>query len=172
MNNWIKYTTSFLIVFLIRLIPFRAPNIEPVMAVIMPFGKVFGPLASFLFGFLSIFIFDSVTSGIGVWTIITGISYGFLGLGSWYFFRNRFGWKNYAVYAFIGTILYDGLTGLTIGPIFFHQSFMSSLIGQIPFTILHLVGNISFAIVLSSLIEKVFVCEWFLFREKKELIIS
>jgi hypothetical protein len=154
MKNWIKYIIAFICVFLFRLIPFRAPNIEPIMATIMPIGKIYGGLMSFSFGFLSIVLFDSFTSGIGIWTLITGLSYGVLGLGAQYYFKNRSGWKNYAIYAVTATIFYDAVTGLTIGPLFFHQSFIVSLVGQIPFTVLHLLGNVSFAIVLSPVIEK------------------
>jgi len=161
-KNWVKYIISFLAVFVIRLIPFRAPNIEPIMTVIMPFGKAFGGTMSFIFGFLSITLFDLVTSGFGIWTLITALTYGILGLGAWYFFKNRSGWKNYALYAIIATIIYDAVTGLTIGPLFFNQSFTISLIGQIPFTLLHLLGNVSFAIVLSPLIEK-----WLAKEEKR-----
>lgn len=154
MKNWLKYTIAFLGVLLIRLMPFRAPNVEPIMAVIMPFGKVYGGIMAFVFGFLSIVLFDSITSGIGIWTLITALAYGLLGLGAQYYFKNRSGWKSYASYAVVATILYDIVTGLTIGPLFFHQTFMISLIGQIPFTVLHLLGNVSFAIVLSPVIEK------------------
>jgi uncharacterized membrane protein len=94
------------------------------------------------------------TSGLGIWTLITALSYGLIGFLSFYFFKNRSGWKNYALYAVFATILYDVITGLTIGPLFFNQSFMMSLAGQIPFTILHLLSNLSFAIVLSPVIEK------------------
>ena len=159
MKNWFKYTIAFLTVFAFRLIPFRAPNIEPIMSTIMPVGKISSKLMSFAFGFFSIVLFDSVTSGIGVWTLITALAYGFLGLGANIFFKNRSGWKNYATYAVFATIIYDAVTGLTIGPLFFHQSFIVSLVGQIPFTVLHLLGNVSFAIVLSPAIEKWLVKE-------------
>jgi hypothetical protein len=49
------------------------------------------------------------------------------------------------------------MTGPTIGPIFFHQSLMGSIIGQIPFTLLHLLGNIIFAILLSPGIDKILI---------------
>lgn len=153
-KNWIKYTITFISVMAIRLVPFRAPNVEPVMTAIMPFGKVYGGIASFIFGFFSIVIYDSVTSGLGIWTLVTALAYGGLGLGAHYFFKNRSGWKNYAMYAAVATIIYDAVTGLTVGPIYFHQSFMVSLVGQIPFTMMHLLGNVSFAIVLSPVIEK------------------
>ena len=146
--------------------PFRAPNLEPVLAGIMPLGKRFGGMMVFAFGFLSIAIYDSVTSGFGIWTLITSLAYGFIGLGSKYYLKNRNGWKGYASYAFISTILYDAVTGLTIGPIFFHQSFIVSLVGQVPFTIIHLLGNISFAIVISPIIEK-----WIL-KERSEKVVS
>jgi len=158
-KNWIKYILTFVSVMIIRLLPFRAPNVEPIMASVMPLGKSFGGIASFIFGSLSIVIYDSVTSGIGIWTFVTAIAYGLLGLGASYYFRNRSGWKNYAIYAFIATIIYDAVTGLTIGPLFFHQSLTVSLIGQIPFTVLHLISNVSFAIVLSPALEAWFVKE-------------
>lgn len=170
MKNWIKYTITFVSVMVFRLMPFRAPNVEPIMATIMPLGKVYGSVMSFVFGFLSIVLYDSITSGFGVWTLVTALAYGILGVGATYFFKNRSGWKNYALYAVIATIFYDAITGLTIGPLFFHQSFMVSLMGQIPFTILHLIGNVSFAIVLSPVIEK-----WMAKSEvpavKKELVV-
>lgn len=152
-KSWIKYIIAFLSVLIFRLIPFRAPNLEPIMAVIMPLGKIYGGLMSFIFSALSIVIYDSLTSGIGIWTLITALIYGAVGYGSHFYFKNRSGWKSYASYAFIATIFYDALTGLTIGPLFFGQSFMVSLIGQIPFTLLHLLGNVSFAIVISPVIE-------------------
>ena len=162
MKNWIKYIITFVSVFAIRLIPFRAPNVEPVMTAIMPFGKVYGWITAFSFGFLSIVFYDSVTSGLGIWTLVTAIAYGSLGVGAHYFFKNRSGWKNYAVYAAVATVIYDAVTGLTVGPLFFHQSFIVSLVGQIPFTVMHLLGNVSFAIVLSPVIEK-----WVAKEEKK-----
>lgn len=165
MKKNIKYITAFLAVFAIRMMPFRAPNVEPIMASIMPLGKAFGGLYAFAFGFFSIVLFDAVTSGLGIWTLVTALAYGALGLGAQYFFKNRSGWKSYAKYAIISTIIYDAVTGLTIGPLFFHQSFMVSLVGQIPFTALHLLGNVSFAIVLSPVIES-----WLVKKEKTVLL--
>jgi len=165
MKKEFKYITAFLTVFLFRLIPFRAPNLEPIMATIMPLGKSYGKIIAFGFGFLSIVLFDVITSGVGIWTLATALAYGIIGLGATYYFKNRSGWKNYAFYAVIATIFYDAITGLTIGPLFFNQSFMVSLVGQIPFTVLHLLGNVSFAIVLSPVIEK-----WLVVKEEKAVV--
>lgn len=153
MKSWIKYVIAFIVVLLLRLVPFRAPNIEPILAAQMPFGKVYGKLPAFLFGALSIVVYDSLTSGLGVWTAITAFAYGLVGIGAGYYFKNRAGWRNYTFYAIIATILYDAVTGLTLGPLFFGQTFTGALIGQIPFTAMHLFGNVIFAIVLSPAIE-------------------
>lgn len=161
MKNWWKYTIAFLVTLGIRLLPFRAPNLETIMTVQMPFAKKYGVLGTFLFGFLSILIYDIFTVGIGIWTFITALAYGFIGILAVWYFKNKTGRINYLKFAIFGTILYDALTGLTLGPIFWGQSFMVALIGQIPFTLIHLIGNSSFAILISPLIER-----W-LAKEKK-----
>jgi len=162
MKKWTKYIIVFLVVFVIRLIPFRAPNVEPIMAVIMPFSKKYKGVFTFAFGAFSIIFFDLITSGLGIWTVITSLAYGLVGYGATFYFKNRSGWKNYALYAIIAVILYDVITGLTIGPLFFGVPFMVALVGQIPFTALHLLGSVSFAIVLSPAIER-----WVMAEEKK-----
>lgn len=165
MKKQFKYTVIFLSAFALRLIPFRAPNIEPLMASIMPISKKFTKFTTFFFGFASIFVYDLVTSGVGVWTVFTAIAYGMLGVGASYYFKNRSGWKSYASYAIVGTIVYDLVTGLTIGPIFFNQSLLVSFIGQIPFTLMHLLGNVSFAILVSPVLEK-----WIIKSEETVLV--
>lgn len=141
---------GFVVCLLIRLIPFRPPNIEPIMATVMPFSRAYGKGAGFLFAFGSMVLFDLLVGKVGIWTFITAIAYGLVGLGATVYFKNKknTAW-NYAKYAIISTILFDAVTGFTIGPIFFGQPFVAAVIGQIPFTALHLLGNISFALVLS-----------------------
>ena len=172
MKKQLKYIVIFLSAFAIRFIPFRAPNLEPIMASVMPIGKSYTKLSTFLFGFLSIGIFDLFTSGLGIWTLVTALAYGFVGLGSSIYFKNHSGWKSYASYALFATIAYDVLTGLTIGPLFFHQSFMVSLVGQVPFTLIHLLGNVSFAIVLSPMIERWLVKKEVPINLQSEVLVS
>ena len=62
----------------------------------------------------------------------------------------------------MGTLFFDAATGLTVGPLFFNQTFISALMGQIPFTAFHLLGNIAFAMILSPAIYK------FLIKKKTE----
>ena len=148
-----KFLLGWAIVFAVRLLPFRAPNVEPLLATLMPFAKRYGAGGAFAFGFLSILCFDLVTSGIGSWTWITASAYGFVGAGAYFFFRNRAASSgNFLLYSVLGTIAYDALTCLTIGPLFFGQPFAAALIGQVPFTILHLMGNMALAIAVSPAI--------------------
>ena len=155
-KKYFKIVLGIILCLLARLIPFRAPNIEPIMATLMPFSRAYGALAGFSFAVLSILLYDITTSTLGMQTFFTAGAYGILGL--WYanYFKNFKKHKDdkwiYVRFAIIGTLFYDALTGLTVGPLFFHQSFFESFVGQIPFTALHLLGNISFAFVLSPAI--------------------
>lgn len=153
-KDWFKYGLGFVVCLLLRLIPFRTPNIEPLLATQMPFSRVYGQVGSFFFAFASIFLYDSLTSGIGVWTFITAFAYGFLGIWAVAFFKNREASSlNYAKFAVMATIAYDIVTGFTVGPLFFNQPFMAAVVGQIPFTILHLIGNVVLAITVSPIID-------------------
>lgn len=153
-NNPVKYFFLFAIGLGVRLLPFRAPNLEPLMAMVMPISRSFNLVASFLFGVFSIAIYDLLTVGFGVWTIVAGLAYGLVGVAASLYFRNRSGWRNYAKFAFYSTIVFDIATGLSMGPIFFDQPLLAAVLGQIPFTLIHLLSNVSFAILLSPMIEK------------------
>jgi len=152
------FAIGWIITFLIRLIPFRPPNIEPILAAQMPFAKVYGKTAGFLFAFANIVLYDIITGYVGIWTFITAFAYGLLAIAAFRFFAWRgSGVRSYAEFAVIGTLLYDALTGLTVGPLFFGQTLMQAFIGQIPFTAMHLVGNVAFAVTLSPLIEWILI---------------
>src|SRR3989338_9160234 len=144
-KNWLGVVLALILCLLVRLIPFRAPNIEPILATQMPFSKVYGAYTAALFAFLSIVIYDTLTSGIGVWTWITAVAYGLVGFWATAYFKNRESTRaNYVKFAIVSTIAFDVVTGFTVGPIFFNQPFFSAVVGQIPFTLLHLLGNVAF----------------------------
>lgn len=145
----LKFFIGWAAVFAFRLIPFRPPNFEPMLATVMPFSKRYGPVGSFLFGFLGIVLFDAVTSGWGSWTWVTAFCYGALGVGAHYFFKHRrASVKNFLIFGIPGTVAYDAIT-MMIGPVFGHQSLAVAVSGQIPFTIMHLMGTITFSVVLA-----------------------
>jgi hypothetical protein len=166
-KNYFKFSISLILCLLVRLIPFRAPNVEPILAITMPIGRAYGAFMGFSFAVLSILLYDVITHTLGLQTIFTVLAYGMLGLGSALYFQKHQEDKwGYVKFSIFGTLFYDALTGLTVGPIFFHQSFMNSLVGQIPFTAFHLIGNVAFAIVLSPAIYN------FLIRKKKREVVS
>lgn len=149
-TGWLKFVIGWGTVFLFRLIPLRIPNVEPMLATVMPFSKRYGATGSFFFGFLGIALYDAVTSGWGIWTLVTALAYGALGLAAHFFFKNRdASVKNFLSFGIVGTLAYDAMTGLTIGPLLWHQPFMAALVGQIPFTLLHLASTVVFSVCLS-----------------------
>ena len=148
----LKFLLGWAAVFLFRLIPFRPPNFEPMLATVMPFSKRFGVFGSFLFGFFGIALYDAVTSGWGMWTLVTAICYGLLAVLAHYFFKNREASAiNFLIYGIPATIAYDAVT-MMIAPIFYHQPLMLALFGQIPFTLMHLLSTVVFSVILSPAI--------------------
>jgi len=151
----IKYILGWAAVFFVRLLPWRPPNVEPVLATLMPFAKEFGPGGAFLFGAASIALFDVAVGQVGQWTLITSLAYGTVGIGGWYYLRNRTpGIRAWTAYGIIGTLAYDALTGLTTGPLMFGQSLRDAVVGQIPFTLMHLAGTVALSLTLTPAIHR------------------
>jgi hypothetical protein len=63
------------------------------------------------------------------------------------------GRKHFVGFAVVGTLLYDLATALLFG-FQFGQTLEATLLGQIPFTAYHLLGNVVFAAVFSPLVSK------------------
>ncbi|MBW6441358.1 hypothetical protein K0B04_00410 [Patescibacteria group bacterium] len=153
-NNLIKYLTGLLTVVGMRLIP-HPPNVEPIMSTMMPFSKKWGWLSGMLFCLISVVLFDVLSGIIGVWTLVTAGTYSLVGAFSGLYFKNRESKiKNYVKFSIIATIFYDAVTGIGMGMLFFNQSFITTFLGQIPFTLYHLTGNILLAIIVSPALYK------------------
>jgi uncharacterized membrane protein len=151
------YVLAFLGCLALRMLPAHIPNVEPLLGTQMPLAKRYGGLAGFFFGVASIVAYDILTGTLGPWTLITAPTYGLLGSGASLFFKHRSASRqNFVTYAIVGTLFYDAVTGLLTGPLFFGQSFAVALVGQIPFTILHLVGSTAFAFFISPALYSVF----------------
>ncbi len=161
----LKFVLGWLAVFLFRLIPFRPPNVEPMLATVMPFSKRYGVWGGFAFGFFGIVLYDAITSGWGVWTAVTALAYGALGIGAHVYFKQREATTgNFLRFGIVSTLVYDTVTGLSVGPLVFHQSLMTALVGQIPFTLMHLLGTVVFSVLLSPVLY-----HWVVENEKLEL---
>ena len=151
-ENLVKYIIGFVVCMVFRLFT-RAvplPNVEPVTGTLMPFGKKGGWIVGALFGAASIVIFDILTGKLGVWTAVTAMMFGLIGASSGLFLKghdNRVG--RYIGFAVGATLVYDFITGPIMSSLMFGMTFMQALVGQIPFTLWHLGGNIVFAALLS-----------------------
>ncbi len=147
-----KYAVGFVGTLVFRLIsPFLGMwNVSPLMATEIAGSKAYGPWVGGLYGALSIVLLDIIVGRVGTWTIVTGMTYGAVGVWSAYFMKNRSASaRNFVLASIVGTLFFDIITGILMGPIFYGQSWMSAIIGQIPFTLRHLAGNIAFASMLA-----------------------
>lgn len=151
-QNTIKYVIGLLTVIGLRLLP-HPPNVEPIMSTMMPFSKKWGWLSGMIFGLLAILSFDILTGTLGVWSLVTAGTYALLGAFAGLYLKNTENKIRYYVgFSIIATIIYDAITGIGIGMLFFDQSFIVTFTGQIPFTLYHLGGNIVLSSVVSPLL--------------------
>lgn len=166
MKSKFKILIVFVGCILFRLIPLRAPNLEPIMASVMPISRKYGAIVAFFFASLSMVLYDIITGYVGLWTWTTSITYGIIGaLSFFYFTKFKAKTTNFVIFAIIGTIFFDLVTGVLFAP-FFGQSILNAIIMQIPFTMLHLAGNIGLALTLTPILNKWFSVEE-LFSVKK-----
>jgi uncharacterized membrane protein len=113
-------------------------------------SKAYGPLVGGLYGALSIALLDIIMGKVGLWTLITSITYGIVGIAAGYFLKNKSATaRNFVVMSIVGTLFFDLITGVLMGPLLYGQPWMQAIVGQIPFTLRHLVGNIAFASILA-----------------------
>jgi uncharacterized membrane protein len=153
-RNLMKYFLSLLVCVFVRLAP-RPPNIEPIMFTAMPLSKEFGKYAGFIYASFAIILLDTLQGRIGYWTVYTSFVYGLVGYASalWLSRQKTTKGKDYAVFAFFATIFYDMTTALIFG-FQFGQGLEATLVGQVPFTLYHLIGNLIFAYFLSPIVHK------------------
>jgi uncharacterized membrane protein len=152
-NNFFKYLIGLFFVLLYRFTP-HPPNVEPIMTTMMPFSKKWGVLAGLIFTFLALIIFDVITKTVGWWTLLTITTYCLLSIFASFFFKKRNKRIHYVFFAFFGTLFYDIVTGFGVGIFIFNQTFMQTLIFQIPFTLYHVLSNIILAAFISPLLYK------------------
>jgi uncharacterized membrane protein len=153
-QNTIKYAIGLLTVIGLRLLP-HPPNVEPIMSTMMPFSKKWGWLSGMIFGLLAILSFDLLTNTLGIWSLVTAGTYALLGIFAGLYLKNKENKiRYYVAFSIIATIIYDAITGIGIGMLFFNQSFITTFTGQIPFTLYHLGGNIVLSSIVSPILYK------------------
>jgi uncharacterized membrane protein len=147
-----KYVVGFLGTLIFRLMSpfFGLWNISPLMATELAGAKAYGPWVGGLYGALSMALVDVLMGKVGSWTIVTSITYGLVGvLGAFYLRERQASRSNFIITSIVGTLFFDLITGVLMGPILFGGSFALAAIGQVPFTLRHLAGNVFFAAVLA-----------------------
>jgi len=153
-QNLVKYAMNIAIVVILRFLP-HAPNIEPIMASVMPWSKKYGPVFGMAFAVAAVVLFDLLSGTMSIWSPVTILCYAAVGFSSGMWFRRaRGGFIDYMAFAFLATIFYDLATGIVFGVFAFHQTLAATITGQIPFTINHLIGNLILAAIVSPIISK------------------
>ena len=160
---WLQWIAALAFCTVWRLAPFRPPNVEPVLATMMPFGKRYGAVMSLLFCAANMVLFDAITGNLSQWTAVTAVTYAVIGAVAGLIFDQKSGIISYALFAVVATLFYDAITGVAAGAILFGMGWKEGFTGQIPFTINHLIGNVILAIVLSP------VADWVLVQTSAEL---
>ncbi|MFA6419696.1 MAG: DUF6580 family putative transport protein [archaeon] len=155
----IKFLASVFLANLVRLARF-IPNNDPIMAFMLPVSKNEKAYKAFLFPFVTMVSFDIITGYIGVWTLVTALTYAGLGLFFSRYMKKRIenkkniGLKNYLGCGVLGVLIFDFVTGVLATPFMFGMSFEQAFVGQIPFTLLHLASVSAFIVVLVPILDR------------------
>ena len=155
-RDYLKFVAGLAFCIVLRWVP-HPPNIEPIMGTMMPFAKKMGAYAGFAFAFIGLASWDFVSGRLGMWTLYCALAYGAMGfLAAKFFATRKPSALNFAGFAAVGTIIYDAVTALAFG-FQFGQPLLLTFAGQVPFTAMHLLGNVAFAAIASPLIYRYFV---------------
>lgn len=156
--KFLKYVLGILFCNALRFLRF-IPNNDPIMACMLPFSRHGKWWQGALFALLTMVSFDFITMKVGMWTAVTALTYAGLGI-MFHFAYKRIGkvkLKHYIGSGVIGVLIFDFVTGILFGPAMFGMSFAQALIGQIPFTIMHLLTATFFIILLAPLLDRAIV---------------
>ncbi|MDD4251221.1 MAG: hypothetical protein PHX27_03455 [Candidatus ainarchaeum sp.] len=151
----IKFLIGLLLANGIRFLRF-IPNNDPIMAIMLPYAKSDKKYKAVLFPFLTMISFDLITGMLGIWTIVTALTYAGLGLffTQFFFKEKKISIFKYLKGGIIGVSIFDFITGPIMSSFMFGMSFIEAFIGQIPFTLMHLLTVGIFIIVITPLYDK------------------
>lgn len=151
----VKYALSMLFCNSYRFLRF-IPNNDPIMGCMLPFSRQGRWWQPALFAFLTMLTFDLITMKVGIWTLVTASTYGFLGLLFHFVYKRmkKVKLRHYLGSGVVGVLIFDFVTGVVFGPAMFGIGYMQALIGQIPFTALHLLSVSAFILILTPLLDR------------------
>lgn len=128
-------------------------NLDLVWGMQLLLAQIFGPIALGLWSATTILGGDLLADNWGAWSIITSISYFLVScLTSALVKTKNYSFINSLIFTVLVTIFYDLLTAST-GPLFFEQAWLVMLIGQVPFSLVHMVSNCASASLIYSSIQ-------------------
>ncbi len=151
----LKYALSSILCNAVRFVRIL-PNNDPIMAFMLPFSRQDKWFHSAVFAFLTMFLFDIFTSGIGVWTWITAVTYACLGVAAHFLFKRtqKVSLKAYLGVGVVSVLVFDLVTGVFFGPVLFGVPIWAAFLGQIPFTLLHLLTVSFYIVVLTPFLDR------------------
>ncbi|MDE1860307.1 MAG: hypothetical protein KGH72_01165 [Candidatus Micrarchaeota archaeon] len=154
-NNLVKLVLSVFIANGIRLLRI-IPNNDPIMSMALPFSRRGSAWISFIFPLLTMASFDFVTGYVGVWTAITALTYGFIGIAFHFYLKDRkdVNIRTYMGCGIAGVLAFDFVTGVVATPLIYGGTLEQSFFGQIPFTITHLLTSSFFILIVTPLLDK------------------
>lgn len=131
------------------------PNNDPIMGTMLPFARKYNGLSAAIFAFLTMFTFDLVTNNFGIWTLVTATTYGLIGF---VFARLLPYFKKVNIFTYlksgvVGVLIFDIVTGPIMSTFLFNQSFITTVIMQIPFTLMHLASVVLFILIITPIID-------------------
>ena len=154
----LKYLLSILFCNAYRLLRI-IPNNDPIMGCMLPFSKQGRWWQGALFALVTMVSFDLITMKVGIWTAATGLTYAGLGL-MFHLIYKRVGkvrLKHYLGSGVLGVLVFDFVTGVLLGPAMFGMSFAQAFVGQIPFTLIHLVTVTGFVLIITPVLDRAIV---------------
>ncbi len=154
----VKYALSILFCNAYRLLRI-IPNNDPIMGCMLPFAKKDKWWQGALFALLTMVSFDFITMRVGLWTLVTALTYAGLGTGFHLYYKKvgEVKLKHYLGSGVLGVLVFDFVTGVLFGPALFGTSHLQAFIGQVPFTVMHLLTATGFILILTPLFDRTIV---------------
>lgn len=154
MRKSLRYLGSLIFCNVYRLLRIF-PNNDPILGCALPFARRDKWWQAALFPIIAMVSFDLLTMRMGVWTIGTSLTYGLIGLVFYKYFKGKkkVGLKTYAKGSIAGVLLFDAITGPVMSSFLFGVPFMVSVIGQIPFTLMHLVSGVCLTLAFAPVLD-------------------
>jgi len=124
------------------------------MACILPASRK-SVFKAALFAFAAMVFFDIITMKLGPWTLVTSVTYAALALFFAFCFKRlkKVHFRHFIGLSAVGVILFDIITGPIMSTLMFNQPLWFSIIGQIPFTLFHLVSAVSYTFFLVPVLD-------------------